>query len=46
MIFPQSGVPSTWDYDFVQLVSTESITDYGKNWTNFWRVLQLKVCLN
>ena len=36
MIFPQSGVPSTWDYDFVQLVSTETIADYGKNWTNFW----------
>ena len=36
MIFPQSGVPSSWDYDFVQLVSTETITDYGKNWTNFW----------
>ena len=36
MIFPQSGVPSTWDYDFVQLVATETISDYGKNWTNFW----------
>ena len=36
MIFPQSGVPSTWDYDFVQLVTTETIADYGKNWTNFW----------
>jgi len=36
MILPQSGVPSTWDYDFVQLVSTDTIADYGKNWTNFW----------
>ena len=36
MIFPTSGVPSTWDYDFVQLVTTETIADYGKNWTNFW----------
>ena len=36
MIFPQSGVPSAWDYDFVQLVTTETIADYGKNWTNFW----------
>ena len=36
MIFPNMGVPSTWDYDFVQAVSTETITDYGKNWTNFW----------
>ena len=36
MIFPTSGVPSNWDYDFVQLVSTETISDYGKNWTNFW----------
>ncbi len=36
MILPTSGVPSTWDYDFVQLVTTETIADYGKNWTNFW----------
>ena len=36
MIFPNMGVPSTWDYDFVQAVSTETIADYGKNWTNFW----------
>ena len=36
MIFPTSGVPSNWDYDFVQLVSTETIADYGKNWSNFW----------
>ena len=36
MIFPNTGVPSTWDYDFVQAVSTETIADYGKNWTNFW----------
>ena len=36
MIFPNMGVPSTWDYDYVQAVSTETIADYGKNWTNFW----------
>ena len=36
MIFPTSGVPSTWDHDFVQLVMTDSIADYGKNWTDFW----------
>ena len=36
MIFPNTGVPSTWDYDFVQAVTTETIADYGKNWTNFW----------
>ena len=36
MIFPGTGTSSSWDYDFVQAVSTETIADYGKNWTNFW----------
>ena len=36
MIFPSSGVPSTWDYDFVQAVTTSTIADYGKNWSDFW----------
>tara|TARA_Y100001980_G_C14477350_1_gene256445 strand:- start:94 stop:846 length:753 start_codon:yes stop_codon:yes gene_type:complete len=36
MIFPGAGTSSDWDYDYVQLVTTSSIADYGKNWTNFW----------
>ena len=36
MIFPGAGTSSNWDYDYVQLVTTSSIADYGKNWTNFW----------
>ena len=36
MIFPGAGTSSNWDYDYVQLVTTSTITDYGKNWTNFW----------
>ena len=36
MIFPGAGTSSNWDYDYVQLVTTTSIADYGKNWTNFW----------
>ena len=30
------GVTPGWDYDYVQAIYTSSITDYGKNWTNFW----------
>ena len=36
MIFPGAGTSSDWDYDYVQLVTTSTISDYGKNWTNFW----------
>ena len=36
MIFPGAGTSSDWDYDYVQLVTTSTIADYGKNWTNFW----------
>ncbi len=35
MIFPGAGTSSDWDYDYVQLVTTSTISDYGKNWTNF-----------
>ena len=36
MIFPGAGTSSDWDYDYVQLVTTSTIADYGKNWPNFW----------
>ena len=36
MIWPTMGITPGWDYDYVQAVYTSSITDYGKNWTNFW----------
>ena len=36
LIWPTMGITPGWDYDYVQAVFTSSITDYGKNWTNFW----------
>ena len=36
MIWPTMGVTPGWDYDYVQAVYTSTISDYGKNWTNFW----------
>ena len=36
MIWPTMGITPGWDYDYVQAVYTSSITDWGKNWTNFW----------
>jgi len=36
MIWPSMGVTPGWDYDYVQAVYTSTISDYGKNWTNFW----------
>ena len=44
MIFPGTGTSSSWDYDFVQAVSTETIADYGKNWTNFfWKIMKFNL---
>lgn len=36
MIWPTMGITPGWDYDYVQAVFTSTMTDYGKNWTNFW----------
>jgi|TARA_B100001093_G_scaffold74768_1_gene65530 hypothetical protein len=36
MIWPSMGITPGWDYDYVQAVFTSSVTDYGKNWSNFW----------
>lgn len=36
MIWPSMGITPGWDYDYVQAVFTSTISDYGKNWSNFW----------
>ncbi len=36
MIFPVAGAPANWNYDYVYLIYTSSISDYGKNNDLFW----------